>query len=76
MCELGGNITIRGHAPFNDAIKRQQLHERIKDIPGLRITEAGMEGFPKSPVGSLADENLLDGFLQTLGWIVDQIRNS
>jgi len=67
---------LRGHAPFNDAIKRQQLFERIKDIPGLRITEAGMEGFPKIAVGSLADENLLDGFLQTLDWIVDQIYNS
>jgi hypothetical protein len=43
---------------------------------GGPFAEAGMEGFPKFPVRSLADENLLDGFLQTLNWIVDQIRTA
>ena len=55
---------------------RDQLHKRIKDIPGLTVTEAGMEGFPESPLRSLADERLLEGFIQTLEWMVDQIRNS
>lgn len=81
LVQQGGMIVIpmrrmKHRAPFNDETKRQQLHERIKDIPGLKVTEAGMEGFPQFPVGSLADENLLDGFLHTLDWIVDQIRNS
>jgi len=67
---------MKHRAPFNDETKRNELHERIKDIPGWRVTDAGIEGFPKFPLRSLADKKVLESFTQTLDWMVDQIRNS
>ena len=67
---------MKNRPPFSDGAKRDELHQRIKDIPGFTVTDAGMEGFPKFPLRSLADKTLVESFIQTLDWMVDQIRNS
>jgi hypothetical protein len=65
---------LKDHPPFDDAMKRQQLFDRIKDIPGLRVTDAGMEGFPKIPISSLTDPAQFQRFVDTLDWILQEIR--
>jgi hypothetical protein len=65
---------LKNHSPFDNAENRDMLFKRIENIPGLKITEAGMEGFPKIPVSSLTDEKQLLSFIDTLDWIVSEIR--
>ncbi|MEX0712735.1 MAG: hypothetical protein WD278_10320 [Pirellulales bacterium] len=65
---------LKQRAPFNEANKREELRERIKDIQGLRITHAGMEGFPKFPILSLTEGHVLERFIETLDWMVQEIR--
>jgi len=65
---------LRDHPPFDRAEKRAELSKRIESIPNLRMRQAGMEGFPSFPIASLADEQRFAGFIETLDWIVDEIR--
>jgi hypothetical protein len=67
---------LKKDPPFNDALKRDQLFDRIKDIPGLQVADAGMEGFPKIPVSTLLDPEYFRRFIESLGWIVQEIRRS
>lgn len=76
-----GNIVIqmrwlKDNPPFNSPAKREELLNHIRDIPTLRITDAGMEGFPKFPILSLSDDNALTSFTHALDWIVAQIRET
>ena len=61
---------LKNLPPFDNAEKRDELFKRIENIPGLRITEAGMEGFPKIPISSLTDKTQLQSFTDTLDWIM------
>jgi len=63
---------LKEHPPFDNATKRDELFRRIENIPRLIITEAGMEGFPKIPIASLADKKQLQCFVDTLDWIVNE----
>jgi hypothetical protein len=67
---------IKDKPPFEDAQKRSELLSRIQNIPELRITEAGMEGFPKFPISVLTDPRQLHSLTDALDWVVDEIRSS
>ena len=62
--------------PFDNAEKRDVLFKQIESIPGLKITDVGMKGFPHFPISSLVDENRLQSFIETLDWITSEIRTN
>ena len=64
---------LKDHPPFNDPAKRDQLHEKLQQLPRLHVTDAGMEGFPRIPVESLTDPKVMQDFLSTLDWLVGEI---
>lgn len=77
--QLKGTIVIqmrwlKDRPPFNKADKRQELFHRIEQIPGLRVSDAAMEGYPKFPISSLIDDSRLLSFTATLDWLVNEIR--
>jgi hypothetical protein len=67
---------LKDRPPFSDKQKREQLFQRIKDIPGFAATEAAMEGFPKFPITSLTEPQILERFIATLDWVVEEIRQA
>lgn len=67
---------LREHPPFDDPSKRADLLNRLAAIPGLRMTESGVDGFPKFPVASLSSRDELSRFIDTLNWIVGEIRST
>ncbi len=67
---------LKDRSPFNEPAKREALLQRIEGIPGLRTTEAGMEGFPKLPISTLADETVMKTFTGALDWMIGEIRQS
>ncbi|OUT60869.1 MAG: hypothetical protein CBB71_06245 [Rhodopirellula sp. TMED11] len=54
--------------------KRQELHDRIACIPGLVLTDAGMEGLPLIPLASLAETAHRNAFLEALDSMIEQVR--
>ncbi|MBL9164633.1 MAG: hypothetical protein JNL18_18035 [Planctomycetaceae bacterium] len=67
---------LREHPPFDDPSKRADLLNRLAAIPGLRLTESGVDGFPKFPVASLGNVDEYNRFIETLQWIVTEIRGT
>ena len=67
---------LKDHPPFDNAEKRAELLRRIQTLPGLRLTDAGMEGFPKVSIASLSDDSQLETLVHALDWIVTEVRAS
>lgn len=67
---------LKDRPPFNDPAKREELHQKIAGIPGLRTTKAGMEGFPKFPISSLVADSVMKTLRDALDWVIHQIRQS
>lgn len=67
---------IANRPPFSDPEKRQQVINRIKDIPGSVITEKGNEGFPKFPASTLSSPEQFSDFIETLDWIIGEIKDA
>jgi len=65
---------LKNRPPFDSAIKRNELQQRIKDIPGLVLTDAGMEGLPLIPIASLTEELQRTAFLNALDFILTEVR--
>ncbi len=66
FCEATDSAALNGG--------RQELHDRIASIPGLVLTDAGMEGLPLIPLTSLAETAHRDAFQGALDWMIDQVR--
>ncbi|MGC6448282.1 MAG: hypothetical protein ACON5J_17770 [Rubripirellula sp.] len=65
---------LKNRPPFDSVSKRSELHQRIKDIPGLALTDAGMEGLPLIPIESLTEESQRTAFLNALDFILTEVR--
>lgn len=62
--------------PFSDHSKAQELVSRIEEIPGSIVTEKANDGFPKFPVASLISSTHFSKFIETLEWIIEEIRST
>lgn len=67
---------LKDRAPFDDPAKREHLGKLIADIPGLRLTEHGMAGFPAIPLESLADPREADRLIAALDWMWEELRRA
>lgn len=65
---------LKDHEPFSEIAKREELLGRLKELPELRVTAAGIDGFPKMPVSVLCDEVQFQKLTAILDWIVQEIR--
>jgi hypothetical protein len=67
---------LRGSAPFRDEAKRKELWERLNAIPGVSVPVERMTGFPTIPLQTLTNDASLRAFLDTLAWMVQELRQA
>jgi hypothetical protein len=67
---------LKDRVPFNDLQMRTELLQRLRSIPDLRETNMALEGYPGFNLTNLADPSVLESFISTLNWIVQEIKNS
>ncbi|HET7037466.1 MAG TPA: hypothetical protein VFI42_17405 [Thermomicrobiaceae bacterium] len=60
--------------PFSDEEKRRGILSRINEIPGVRIPEERLSGYPSIPLSLLTDEAALRQFLSVFDWVVEEVR--
>lgn len=62
--------------PFNDEAKRQELRDRLNQIPGVNIPLNAITLRPRILLSVLTDKNALDKFLAVLDWWVGEIKKT
>ncbi len=62
--------------PFSAESKRKELVDRLNRIAGIRIAARDSAKYPSFPLTVLADRTAMKQFLETLDWIVREIRKS
>jgi hypothetical protein len=67
---------MRRKRPFDAVVKREELRKKLNAIPGIAIPADGIEKRPNVPLQALAAPGALDGFLEVLGWVVEEIRRA
>ncbi len=67
---------LKDHEPFSEIAKREELLGRLQELPELRVTAAGIKGFPKVPVSVLCDEVQFQKLTAILDWIVREIQGA
>jgi len=60
--------------PFDDETKRLEFLKRLNEIPGVDIPADAITKFPNITSSALKDEPILQRFLETLDWVVQQIK--
>lgn len=66
---------LDGWPPFDTPSVLGELRQRLERIPGVKITEKGVTGFPGIPWSSLVEEKPLKEFLSFMTWLVDRLRH-
>lgn len=79
--QTGGKIyfqmtTLRKYPPFDDEMKRTALWERLNRIPNVSVDKGQMMGEPNILIGALSNDASLASFLETLTWVVSELRSS
>ncbi|MBN1944994.1 MAG: hypothetical protein JW797_04920 [Bradymonadales bacterium] len=64
---------MKDKAPFDDEGKRLDLVARLNRIPGVRLPADCITRRPSIPFGVLAREEALEGFLESMEWVVGEI---
>jgi hypothetical protein len=77
--QSGGDIWVqmrwlRESTPFDDEGKRRELCMRLNEIPGVKIPLERMTGYPRIPLQALRNDTALNAFLDTITWIVAELR--
>jgi hypothetical protein len=65
---------LRESAPFAEEGKRRELCVRLNGIPGVQVPQERMTGFPRILLHTLQDEAALQAFLDTMTWVVAELR--
>ena len=67
---------LKPKPPFDDEDKRLELRRRLNEIAGVSIPRDGTCGRPSIRLEILAAPELMERFLATLGWTLQEIRGS
>lgn len=62
--------SLKRHPQFENAIRRDELLAKLREVPGLIATEKARDGHPQIPLSELADRPVLEKVLGILRWIV------
>jgi hypothetical protein len=65
---------LRESAPFSDEGKRKELCGKLNSIPGVNVPQERMIGYPRILLQTLQDEANLTAFLDTMTWVVAELR--
>jgi len=61
---------------FNDEIKRKELLNQLNQIPGVKISEKSITRRPNIFLSTFKDESSLGMLLETLDWVIQEIKSS
>lgn len=62
--------------PFNDEMKRKELLNRLNQIPGVEIPEKAITRRPNIFLSKFKEASSLAQLLETLDWVVQEIKSS
>jgi len=62
--------------PFDDEPVRHPLLRRLNEMPGTSISVAKITMRPTISLGLLKEDAVIEQFLETLDWIIEEIRAS
>lgn len=65
---------IRKTPPFDKPEKREELRLKLSPIPGWKILDAGMEGFPSIKLNEVRSDDDRSSLLAALDWVVEQVQ--
>ena len=68
--------SLQSRAPFDQLELRQELQQRLNEIPGFSITADRLNKRPAVPLAVLRSEAALRQFITTLDWAVGVIRDN
>jgi hypothetical protein len=67
---------LKGHEPFADESRRQEMIDRLNAIPDVQILAERIGGRPSIPLEPLYQESALQQFLSVMEWAVAAIRGT
>jgi hypothetical protein len=67
---------MQNFQPFSDETKRLELLRRLNEMSGVAIPADAITRFPSITLSTLKDEVILQQFLETLDWVVQEIKAS
>jgi hypothetical protein len=67
---------LQSRPPFDAESKRQEILNRLNQIPGFNIPADAITRFPKVELSVLKNEDSLKQFLEVLDWVVQEIKKS
>jgi len=67
---------LRESAPFDDAGMRQALWKKLNEIPGVKVPQERMTGYPRILLQTLREDASLKAFLSVMTWVVQELRTS
>lgn len=62
--------------PFDEETKRLELLRRLNDIPNVTIPVDAITRRPSIPISALVDRSCLDQLVESLDWMVQEIRQT
>jgi len=67
---------LMNKSPFNDEMKRKELLNRLNQIPGVEIPEKAITRRPNIFLSKFKEDSSLTKLLETLDWVVQEIKSS
>ncbi|HEY9701474.1 MAG TPA: hypothetical protein V6C58_03470, partial [Allocoleopsis sp.] len=67
---------LKNKPPFEDESKRMKLLYRLNDIRGIHLPETKIDGYPSIHLSSLKEQMVLTAFLDTIDWVIREIKST
>jgi len=67
---------LKNKIPFDNESKRMELLDRLNQIPGVYIPADAITRRPNIPLSQFKEDERLKQFLDTLDWVVQEIKAS
>ena len=65
---------LRSCFPFQEENKPHQLWQKLNAVPGVNVSQDSMTGYPGITLQTLANDDSLRMFLDTMTWVVEELR--
>jgi hypothetical protein len=67
---------LRRKKPFDSEALRQELRERLNQIPGVSVPADSLNGMPRISLSALESDSGITAFTQVLEWVIERIKTS
>jgi hypothetical protein len=65
---------LKAMPPFDDEAKRVEVLRRLREIPGLAISEDSIARYPSVPLSLLTEEGAIGRFVGVLEWLLAEVK--